>query len=149
MPKRTADPAHRFLPELDLAPSRLYAAWLALVFAAGAAAALVSNHPPLLKTSLLLLSGSLLLAAWRYEQRHGLRELSLGPDGQVAWVTADGRVRAGACAGHALVGTWVILVYVEQPGWRGRLGPARLAVFRDAADPDAWRRLRVRLRFGD
>lgn len=146
MPKRTADSVHGFLPDLALAPSRLYAHWLFLLFVLGLAVALYSHHPLPLKAGLLAgLALLLLVAAWQ-DRRRGLRELSLGEGGRIAWSGADGRVHGGSYAGYALLGSLVIFVYVHRAGWRRLLGPIRLTVLRDATDPDAFRRLRARVR---
>lgn len=146
MPKRTADSVHGFLPELVLAPSRLYHGWLLVLFALGVAVALSSHQPLPLKGGLLGGLALLLLAAAWHEHRRGLREFSLGDGGRVAWSSADGRLHAGSYAGYALLGSLVIFVYVHRAGWRRLLGPMRLTVLRDATDPDAFRRLRARVR---
>lgn len=146
MPKRTADSVHGFLPELALAPSRLYHGWLLVLFTLGVAVALFSHHPLPVKGGLLAGLALLLLAAVWHERRRGLRELSLGEGGRVAWSGADGRLHTGSCAGYALLGSLVIFVYVHRAGWRRLLGPMRLTVLRDATDPDAFRRLRARVR---
>ncbi len=64
----------------------------------------------------------------------------------MAWSGADGRVHGGSYAGYALLGSLVIFVYVHRAGWRRLLGPIRLTVLCDATDPDAFRRLRARVR---
>lgn len=136
----------QFRPTLRLVPSRLAAAALALPVLLALLSTVNENPGWRLLLALLLLVW--LALGWRRERAQGLRRLALGDDGLWRLGYADGRRASCRLAGHAILGTLfvqLVLRDVCRPGW----WPARrVIVWRDAAAPEAFRRLCVFLRLG-
>lgn len=143
---------------LELRSSALYGLLLAVLMLPALAAALASHHAWWLKSLLLVAVAGLLYRAWRDERERGACRLALSPEGRVTVGYRNGQAREADCAGYALLGSWVIFVFVApapDPQAKG-LVPAlrrlsggraeRIAVLRDATDADSFRRLRSRLR---
>jgi hypothetical protein len=136
----------QFRPQLQLVPSRLAAAALALPVLLALTTAI--SDPPAWHLPLVLLLLAWLWLWWRRERTRGLRRLALSDDGLWRLHYADGRRATCRLAGHAILGTLfvqLLLRDVRRPGW----WPARrVIVWRDAAAPEAFRRLCVFLRLG-
>lgn len=136
----------QFRPQLQLAPSRLAAAALALPVLLALSTAFGDAAAWHLPLAMLLLAW--LWVWWRRERVQGLRRLALGEDGLWQLHYADGRRATCRLAGHAILGTLfvhLVLRDVQHPrGW-----PAgKVMVWRDAVEADAFRRLCVFLRLG-
>lgn len=134
-----------FRPQLALQPSRAFACLLLVVGAAALTGAAVSFLPLWLKLALLATTALLLGVAWRYEVRRGLRHLQADTQDthRLTLRFADGKTVTGRYAGHALLGTLAVFIYVERTGWLRVFGPRRFAVLSDATDADLFRRLRA------
>lgn len=133
---------------LELRPSPLYALLLLAVALCALPATLAAHHEPWLKWTLLaVVLASLARCAWQ-EWRAGMRRIELTTDGDVVLADAAGRTRRGPYAGHALLGSLAVFVFIGRSGWRRWLGPQRIAVLRDATAADDFRRLRARVRLG-
>ncbi len=141
-----ADPAWRVV--VALGPSRLAAAWIALVALATAAAALLADLPG---QAGLALVAAVAVAAVRSMRREALRRgpgavrrLAVGLDGAVAVDFVDGRAASGTLAPGAFVAPRLVVVRWRPAG--ARLSRT-LAVPADAAEAGAHRRLRILLRW--
>ncbi|MFP5382878.1 MAG: hypothetical protein ACLGHG_02275 [Gammaproteobacteria bacterium] len=143
---------------LELRSSALYGLLLAVLMLSALAAALASHHAWWLKSLLLVAVAGLLYRAWHDGRVQGARYLALSPEGRLTVGYRNGTAREADCAGYALLGSWVIFVFVAPEKASGATGlgsllkrlfavrPERIAVLCDATDADSFRRLRSRLR---
>jgi toxin CptA len=123
-------------------------AWIAGLAGTSIAVALFLPAPAAARAALV---SAILAAAIRSAQRHAcregpaaLRQLTVDLAGRVEVVGADGSVRSGRLVDGCFVAPWLTIV-------RWRPEGARLcrtvAIAPDAVDADAFRRLRVLLRW--
>lgn len=143
---------------LELRPSALYGLLLVVLMLSALAAALASHHAWWLKSLLLAAVAGLLYRAWHGERVRGARHLALSPEGRVTVGYRNGQAREAGYGGYALLGSWVIFVFVvpaPDPQATGLVQALRrmfgsraerIAVLCDATDADSFRRLRSRLR---
>ncbi len=140
------DPAWRVV--IAVGPSRRAGAWITAVAAAALAAGLAAEIPGPAKAAL---AGALGVAAVRAARRHAgqegpgaVRRLAVDVSGRVEVERADGRLGEGRLAEGSFVAPWLTVVRWVPEG--ARL-PRAVAVFPDAVDAGALRRLRILLRW--
>lgn len=141
-----SDPAWRVV--LALGPSRQLEAWVAGLACATVAVALILPAPGVVRAGLVLLTlAEAVRSARRHACREGLgafRELVVDIDGAVEVVGADGRLQAGRLAEGSFVAPWLTVVrWLPDGAWLSRA----VVIAPDAVDAEAFRRLRVLLRW--
>lgn len=140
------DPAWRVV--LAIGPSRRLEAWVACLAGAAVAVALFVPAPAFARAGLV---AATLAAAVRAARRQACQEgpgairlLSVDLAGRVQAVGADGRPQPGCLAGGCFVAPWLTVVRWRPEG--ARFSRA-LVLAPDAVDAEAFRRLRVLLRW--
>lgn len=127
--------------ELVLGPSRFC---LGLIVALHGAAllALACSHLPSGLAPLLALG--VVAAAWLAFRAERARDLRLRAVGEEWWLETGGR-RAMVRLRRGRAWRWLVVMDLEGE-WRGRRWRERIVAWPDAVSPDAFRRLRVRVR---
>jgi toxin CptA len=142
----TSDPAWRVV--LAIGPSRRAEAWIAGLEVATVTAVLAMTAPWLLKAALVV---AVVAEAVRAARRHawqegpgGLRRLVVDLAGRIELELADGTVVVGRVAEGSFVAPWLTIVRWRPEG--ARMSRA-VVIAPDAVDAQAFRRLRVLLRW--
>jgi len=140
------DPAWRVV--IALGPSRWAQAWILGVGVAALAATLAAGIPPLAQAAIVVV---LAIAAVRDARRHAWHEgpgavsrFTVDLSGRIEVELADGRRRDGRLADGSFVAPWLTVVRWCPDGARF---DRTILVAPDAVEADAFRRLRVLLRW--
>jgi len=145
--KRVSDPAWRVV--IAIGPSRLVARFVTGLAAAAIACLLLSGVARVWAFPACAVVVAAAVAALRrdaFREGHGsARGLRVDLEGRVEVMGDSGAVRAGRLAPGSFVAPWLVVVR-----WRpeGAHFARTVLVPPDAVDPDAFRRLRVLLRWG-
>ncbi len=125
---------------LELAAPRGFGIALAVTLALAVLALALADLP----LSIALIAGVLALLvaarAWRQQMRLVGGSIRLDADGTLRWRDAAGTEGRGQLSRFTVLGPLLALQATAEAG-----GPQRFALWRDMADADAWRRLRVDL----
>lgn len=141
-----SDPAWRVV--LGVGPSRRLEAWVASLACVVVVVALFLPAPEVVRAGLVMLTlAEAIRAARRHawqEGRGAVRDLVVDIAGRVEVVGADGGRRAGRLVDGSFVAPWLAVVRWRPEG--ARLSRA-VVIAPDAVDAEAFRRLRVLLRW--
>lgn len=127
--------------ELSLGPSR-FCLGLIVTLHGAALLALARSHLPAGLAPLLALA--VVVAAWRAFRAERARDARLRAVGEEWWLETGGR-RAMVRLRRGRAWRWLVVMDLEGE-WRGRRWRERIVAWPDAVSPDAFRRLRVRVR---
>ncbi len=125
---------------LELSSPRAFGAALALSVGLAVAATWLAELPLSIALVASVLCALVALRAWRLQTRLVGGSIRLDADGTLRWRDATGTEGQGQLSQHTVLGPLLALEAIAHPG-----GRQRFALWRDMADADAWRRLRVEL----
>jgi hypothetical protein len=125
---------------LELAAPRAFGAALALSVLLAVGAIWLADLPLPVALVASVLAALFALRGWRMQTRLVGGSIRLDADGTLRWRDAAGTEGHGRLSQHTVLGPLLALEAIAQPG-----GRRRFALWRDMADADAWRRLRVDL----